>query len=123
MHNLILNAIFDNGDWKEGNMKRSSSVLAVALAVGIAGCTSLLAHNYLGKKEGTTPQGMAKLSAGKDISAGTNVEDRTIRLANPPKENTPADYYADAKATAFSGYMEDSRGVIRFSVYSSKLLK
>ncbi len=104
-------------------MKRSSSVSAVALAVVSAGCVSLLAQNYLEKKGGTALQEVAKVSEVKDVSAGTNVENLIIRLANPPEEKTAADYYSDTKAAAFSGYMEDSRGVIRFSVYSSKLLK
>jgi pilus assembly protein CpaB len=80
-------------------MKRPSSVvIAVVLAFVFAGFASLLAYNYLKKQAGKPFQGVAIVSAAKDIPIGTKLDATHLRLATWPKEGLPSGYYTDAKA-------------------------
>ena len=79
-------------------MRRPSSVLiTTVIAFILAGCSSLLAYNYLKKFNRKPLQGVAVASAATEIQVGTKLDVTNIKLVAWPKESLPAGSHQEAR--------------------------
>ncbi len=80
-------------------MKRPSSVTVVVIvAILLAGCASLLVHNYLKKQAASQLQRLTVATVAKDLSIGTKLDATHLKLATWPKDGLPTGYYTDTKS-------------------------
>lgn len=79
-------------------MTRPSTITIVSfLAVLMAGGASLLVYKYLRTQTATKGQGVAIVSAAKDIAIGTKIDASHLKMATWPREALAAGYVTDAK--------------------------